>query len=260
MANENILDFTDLRNLPMYIALGSANPNSAFKIDKFARCEIPNNKLVPIASFINVVDATVFKPFNDSLEDLFLVSDNIADTHTITIYYINGDRDAKEAEVTLTGTTPINLATELSDTIHCIWRMKNLSAVDNVGLITVTNAGTQIFCNMPATSGINANSSLTSIYSVPRGYVALIIYASLILDKGADAKGAMFARREGGVFTYEKALASYQSQSDYQNLFLVADEKTDICPIAFAQTGGIAYLDYQILVLKRDLIGQNFKV
>lgn len=264
MENKNFYQYVQsLRDLPMFLALGYVNEEHGQKIDKFSRAELQNGVVATLSSFNENTNVNTFKPFNDNLDDLFIESDNIADTHEITIYYIsenNGIREQKEAIVTLQGATQVNISTLFNDNIYCVWRMRNKTGTPNVGTVSIVDGSANIYCNMPITTGVVTNSSLTGIYSVPTGYIALLIDVSLNLDKGADAKGAIFTRKKGGVFIYQKALSSFEKQSIYRDIFLVVDENTDIHPIAVAQTGGVAYLDYTILLLKKEFVGQNFKV
>jgi len=260
MKNINFFDYTNsIETLDSFLALGYVEESHGIKIDKFARATLQNGVATTIASFNEGISVNDFKPFNDLLEDLFITSTDAADTHAIKIYYVNGDRDLIEADVTLTGTTQVNLSTLFNDTIYCIWRMVNKSNTDNTGTIEVTNAGGDIYCNMPITSGIQANTSLTGIFSIPRGYIGLITKVSISTDKGADAKGAIFIREDGQVFRYVKALASYQNHVIYDVIYAVVTEKTDLLPIAVAQTGGVLYLDYTVLLLKKEFIGKNLK-
>lgn len=257
---KNFFDYTNnITTLSSFLALGYVNELHGFRIDKFARATLQNNVLATVASFNEGISASTFKPFNEALADLSISSTSASDTHAITISYINGDRDLKEAEVILQGLTPVNISALFQDSIYCVWRMTNKTNTDNIGTIEVKNTGGEIYCNMPVTSGIPANTSLTGVFSVPRGYVGVITKISLSSDKGADAKGAIFTRKEDGVFAYGRALSSYQSQANYDDIYAVAPEKTDILPVAIAQTGGILYLDYTILVLKKEFIGKNYK-
>lgn len=260
MRNINFLGYTNnIETLDSFLSLGYMEEAHGIKIDKFARASLQNNVVATIASFNEGISVNTFKPFNDALVDLNIVSSSALDTHDITVYYINGDRDLKEATISLTGLIPINLSVAFSDTIYCIWRMLNKSNVDNTGTIEVKSLAGDIYCNMPVTSGIQANTSLTSIFSIPRGYIGLITKVSISTDKGADAKGAIFIRGDGQVFRYVKALASYQSQSLYNDIYAVVTEKTDLLPIAVAQTGGVLYLDYTVLLLKKEFVGKNIK-
>lgn len=254
---QNIKDVGILDNLPILLSLGYEPKDLANKIDIFARADIPSNKLVLISSMNNTLDVNNFKPYNDNSDVLSLVSSSTSDTHNIRIYYMNQSRELKEADIVLTGTTPIDLDVALGENPYMIWKMKNIDSVDNVGEVTIEDDSSNVYCNMPETSGIQSNNSLSSVFSVPKGYVGLIIYSTLLLDKGADAKGAIFTRKKDKVFIYNKALSSYQSQSTYQRLFLTIDEETDIMPIAFAQSGGIAYLDYQIILINKDYVGKH---
>jgi len=260
MKNINFFDYTNnIKTLDSFLSLGYVDESHGVKIDKFARAELQNNVLATVASFNEGISVNTFKPFNDSLLDLNIVSDSASDTHEITINYVNGDRDLKVATVTLQGTTPINLSTLFNDSIYCVWRMTNKSNRDNIGTISVQSVVGETYCNMPITSGLQANNSLTSIFSVPRGYIGLITKVSISTDKGADAKGAIFTREENQVFRYVKALASYQNQSLYNDIYAVVSEKTDLLPVAIAQTGGILYLDYTVLLLKKEFVGKNLK-
>lgn len=243
------------QNLKFLTSLGYFTKDEAIKVDKFSRADLSNNVPSVILSFNKGISINDFKPFNDSLSDLFIVSSSLSDIHEIKVYYINGNRELKDGTVTLNGTSNVNLNTTFGETIHCIWRMENLTDTDNVGTINIVDGSDNIYCNMPITSGVVANNSLTGVFSIPSGYIGLMLDASLIHDKGADSKGAIFTRSQGKVFRYRKALAGFENQSKYDNVFLTIDENTDILPVAVAQTGGIVYLDYTVVLIKKELIG-----
>lgn len=244
------------QNLKFLTSLGYFSKNEAIKIDKFSRADLSNNIPSVIATFNKGISTNDLKPFNDLLVDLFIVSTSISDTHEIKVFYINGNRELKEGVATLNGTTNVNLNTIFGETIHCVWRMENLTDTDNVGTINIVDGSGNIYCDMPITSGVSANNSLTGIFSIPAGYIGLMLDASLVHDKGADSKGAIFTRSLNSVFRYRKALAGFQNQTRYDNVFLTIDENTDILPIAVAQTGGIVYLDYTVVLIKKELIGK----
>jgi len=240
-----------LENLTLNTALGYIDSDTAIKIDKFSRVNAPNGDIVLFSSFNND------NPFLDTPAELFLNSTSASDTFEVEIQYLYQNRDIQTVTKTLTGTTNVSLGTN----VYCVFRMFNNNGIDQVGTINIKNGGGSIFCQMALlTNNFPSNQSLTGIFSVPRGYIALITNASITADKGMDLKGVALTRQLGGVFRFTKALSSFQAQSSFYDLFLIADEKTDFKPIAYAQIGGIAYLDYQILLLKKDSIGKNFKI
>lgn len=250
----NILDATfSLRDIEIALALGYIDPEFGLTIGKFSRTEVPNGVVSLMSSFINT--PADFKPFNVVPQELFISSSSISDVHDITIYYVDSNRDLKEKIVTLTGTVAASLGID----IYCIYRMRNLSSTSNVGTISVKDASTKIFCNMPIVSGISTNTSLTGVMSIPRGYIGLLIDYKFYPDKGTDIKGAIMTRLKGGVFSFRRALAAYENQAGTDGLYLTVEEEADIAPIGIAKTGGIVYLDYKLILLKKEYLGREFK-
>ncbi len=251
--SKNIRQFTNnFSELERVIDTGYVDPSVMFKVDKFARTILQNNVLQLVASFNNL------DPFLTTPANLYLASDNSNDTFEVVIEYIDQNRDKQMMNVNLTGTTPVDLGSD----IYCVFRMYNNNGVDQVGtrVVVTTNAtgipidDTEVYCDMIVTSGVPANQSLTGIFSVPRNYSAFVTKASITGDKGSDLKGAFFIRQEGKVFRFVKALETFQQQSVSYDMFERALEKTDFRPIAIAQTGGLAYFEYTVICIHNDYL------
>ncbi len=254
---KNIWQFTkNFTELERLIDTGYVDPTVMFKVDKFSRSVLANNTVTLLSSFNNL------NPFLDSATELFIASDDNNDTMPITIQYIDQDRNSQEVTVTLTGTTPISLGLD----IYCIWRMYNSGSVDHQGTVTVTSNvsgvplnDSEVYCELTIINGYPNNQSLTGIYSIPAGYSGFITRASVQADKGSDIKGAMFIRPQGNVFRFVKALAAYQNEAIYLDLFQRLPEKTDIRPFGYAQTGGISYTEYTIICINNEYLDKHLK-
>ena len=255
---KNIWQFTkNFAELERIIDTGYVDPSVMFKVDKFARTVLQNNVLQLVSSFNNL------NPFLDTPSNLYLASDSTNDTFEVVIEYIDQNRDKQIMNVNLTGTTPVDLGSD----IYCVFRMYNNNGVDQVGtrVVVTSNAtgipidDTEVYCDMIVTSGVPAHQSLTGIFSVPRNYSAFVTKASISADKGSDLKGAFFIRQEGKVFRFVKALETFQQQSVSYDMFERAKEKTDFRPIAIAQTGGLAYFEYTIVCIHNDYLDKHLK-
>lgn len=254
---KNIWQFTkNFAELERLIDTGYVDPSVMFKVDKFARAVLQNGVVGLLASFNNTM------PFLDTPTELYIASNNAADTMSVKIQYIDQNRDRQEIDVTLTGTTPISLGTN----IYCIWRMYNISDTDHQGTITVTSNATgipandlEVYCNMIIINGYPNNQSVTGVFSIPAGYSGFITRASVQADKGADVKGAMFVRPLGNVFRFVKALTAYQNESIYIDLFQRIPEKSDIRPFGYAQTGGVTFTEYTIVCINNEYLDKHLK-
>lgn len=220
-------------------------------INKFARANLSNGTLSLGASFPNV------NPYLDTPTSVYLLSDNVADAQNVLIKYIDLNYDMKEITTTLNGQTSVLIGND----IHCIWRMENDSAVDFAGEIYATTSTTlagivntadtsNVYCHIPITSGISANQSLTSAFTIPRNYSAIIYNSYVETQKGTDVLAGGFAKQFGKTFKYKLGMSSFESTASHIGYSTFAGEKTDIKILAIAQTGGIAYFEYNILLIE----------
>jgi hypothetical protein len=255
--DKNLNQFTDdFREIERVIGLGYCDPSAMLKVEKFSRSNLANNTVSLLGDFNNL------NPFLDIDTPLYIASTNNTDTVEIKIEIVNQLRDLETITVTLIGTTPVSLGSN----IYCIWRMYNNDSSDLVGIVNVTSNATgvpaddsEVFCRLSLINGIANNQSLTPIFSIPRNYSGFIIEANIQTDKGADVKGAMFIRPFDNVFRFLKALASFQNQNSYQDMFLRVSEKTDIKPLGLAQTGGIVFVEYTIIIIHNDYLDKHIR-
>ena len=89
-------------------------------------------------------------------------STDAADTMDIEVQGLDINGDLVVQTETLTGTTPVNLSTPL----WRIFRMKNISSVDNVGDISAQNSTASIIY---AIIQIGNNQTLMALYTIPAG-------------------------------------------------------------------------------------------
>ena len=236
--------------------MGYLKADEAFNISKFARFTLPNNSTRLCASFNNL------NPFLDTPTQLYVVSTSAADTQAIRIYYIDQNRDAQEIDVVLSGQTAVPLGTD----IYCVWRMVNISSQDVVGKVSVTSnaapaggnpADNTVYGQIPAPSyltlGVPLNQSQTTVYSIPRGFTGFLTQVTAGANKSADMTAGAFIRAQGGVFRYVTTLDVFQT-SKVKTDFARLPGGTDIKPLARAQTGGEAFVDYELLVIKTALL------
>ena len=225
------------------------------KIEKFSQFDLQANTLSLASSFNNL------NPFLDTPTELYLTSSDIADAgKKVTVLYISQDRSMQEVEYTLNGQTAVSIGIDK----YCIWRMFNSNGSNYVGSIYAGSEAVPVggipsiantYCEIPITFGdiTPVNQSLTGIFSVPAGYTGILTLGHIGASKGVDLRAAAFIRELGGVFRYSKTLAAFETVSTLP-LFTRIPEKTDIKPVAFSQSGGVAHLDYNILLIKNEYI------
>jgi len=227
-------------------------------INKFARADLSNGNVELAASFPNI-DPYLLTPTN-----VYLTSTNTNDNFDVMVRYIDHNYDMQDVIITLNGQSSVLIGND----IRCIWRMENDSDIDQQGEIFASTelnpsgglpanngiTGSSVYCHMPLTSDIAANQSLSSVFTIPRNYTAIIYSPISESSKGVDCLAAGFARQDGKTFKYKLGMSSYESTSAHSNFMTKIPEKTDLKIIAIAQTGGIVYFEYNIMLIKNNAL------
>lgn len=252
MSAFNIKNITNLNELAEAIEMGYIDNDIAFKIDKFSRSDLANGVLSLGSSFNNL------NPFLSAPTQLYLCSTSVSDTQLIKINYIDLNYVSKSMTYQLNGTTPVVIFNDA----HAVWRMENIGSVDLVGTITVGSNATgiptpsQTYCNIVSTSGVHSNQSLTCVYTVPDGWTGFITHFRTAAQKNVDCLSAGFLRDFGSVFKYKKALSVFQSSTEVSKIFLKTPSKSDLKIVCIAQTGGICYFEYTIILIKNEYLNR----
>lgn len=247
-------NFTELERL---IDMGYVDPSVMFKVDVFARSTLQGSAFSLLTTFNNPA------PFLDTPKELYIASNNTADQMSVMIRYIDQNRNMNERTVTLNGTTPISLGTD----IYCIWRMYNTSNIDHKGTITVTSNATgvpasdsEVYCNIVITVSYPNNQSVACIFSIPAGYSGFITRALIQAARTYESKGFIFIRPSGGVFRFVKGLSAYQGESIHTDLFQRLPEKTDIKPLGYSSAAGaITLTEYTIVCINNEYLDKHLK-
>lgn len=248
----NIKDIGLLEELDKIAVFGYASEQDLYPLSFSAVTRLENSEQTQIiASFINATNRT-FKPFNDNNLQLSISSDSTSDTIDITLHCINQLRDKVIFNITLNGTTPVNLPND----IYCIYRLENNTDTDQVGNISITDTNGLFYQNMILTGGEPSNNSLSSISSIPRGYVGLITRIIVSPQNAVDFKGGLFIRNKNGVFKYRKNLTAYETPIALKDLEVFCEEESDIVFQGNSKLGGLVYVTYDMLIIRKELIGK----
>lgn len=246
--------FSDLSCVFEAAAMGYLSFDEARVVQKFARFTLNNNELSLCSSFNNL------NPFIDTPTELFLVSSSASDSFDVRIEYIDQNRDMQSEIVTVNGQTPVTLGTD----IYCVFRMINVGSANQVGRVSITSDPAPVggnpsdivtFCEMPIDiGGLGAfNESSTGIFSIPRGFTGFFINIVVGTNKNADVSATATFRQKGGVFRVGSALDVYQTSRVKKDFTRIPSE-TDIRPVAIAQTGGDAFFEYDLVLIKNELL------
>lgn len=133
-----------------------------------------------------------------SPEEFEVVSSSASDTGVLTFTYLasNTSESYQTANVTLTGTTPVNTGIT-GYRLHTARYNSGNSTTFNVGNITVRHRITtaNVFCLMP----IGTSQTYVSGYTVPYGSTGLItrLFCRILSNVAASVEGALFVRTNG---------------------------------------------------------------
>lgn len=180
-------------------------------------------------------------------------SDTSSGTGARTVKLIGLDNSYTEIEETVTLTGTGDVATTQS------FLRLNLFEVSTAG----SYGGAQ--GNVTASAGSNLqaiivnghNTSLSSIYTVPLGYVGLIFSIEVSVGKNRSVLTTLRARDFGGVFHAKSAVKIFQqSYLQGKKFALYLDEKTDVKMTAVADNpNAYCATEYQILLLDKEHYG-----
>jgi len=125
---------------------------------------------------------------------------------------INGDLVIQT--VTLTGSTLVTLPTPL----WRVFRMKNVGAVDYVGIITAENAGNSITY---AIIEVGNNQTLMALYTIPNGKTGYLLQGTNSIvgtNRTYTINGRLTMRQYGGVFQLKKTFGLSADGTSYMVL------------------------------------------
>ncbi len=162
--------------------------------------------------------------FDGGAKNIFVKSDDAADTGTLKVQGLDENYDEQEETVTLTGTS----AVQLTNTYVRIFRMEYTSASGpNAGKITChasTSTGTVV-----AAIEDEDGQTLMCIYTIPAGYEGYLTSLDVSVNKAKDAQIRLYNRAFNKSFRISHICEVYQSQYRYDfNVPIKFDEKTDI--------------------------------
>ena len=170
---------------------------------------------------------------SDTAVTMYISSSNATDTQD---YEIQG-LDANFVAQTVTQTAAGQTVTEIGSgkTWTRVFRVKNVGATDNAGIIFINNADDHtagvpdVAANIAAIVTIGNNQTLMAIYTVPAATTAYLLRAYYSCGKGEDFQVNLCARPLNGVFQIKDKQFLYQRymENDFEGGVSFA-AKTDI--------------------------------
>jgi hypothetical protein len=222
------------------------------------------NPSVGNVSFDTIWDGAGVYQWPESAQILSFVSDNAEDypagdgASVVRIEGLDSNYSPINEDVTMNGLSPVNTIKEyLRINNMCILpTFLNNTPVPNVqdamGTITASYSG-----NTYAQIVNGNNCTLSSIFTVPAGFTALLFYGAAGTGKAKEAHVQYLTRLYSGVF--QIAYDIFTFQSDIERPFEVPQcvaEKTDLQVKAKADIAGIqVYASYDLVLINNDLAG-----
>lgn len=254
MSALNIRDISDLNELEKCVSLGYVDNSRMMKFNITGRAVLASGVNSIFAGFNNLT------PFLTTPATLYISSSSVSDTMSIEITYVNQDRDLAKKTVILNGQTAVSCGND----IYSIVILKNNSSIPLVGEVYVGTSSTPVsgvqtdancYGTIDLTFGntVSANSSLHGFFSVPRNYDAFVYNITATSGKNVDLGGAGFIREFGKTFRYTKPLSAFETSFSLFGFDRVK-EKSDIRPLGLAQTGGIVTLEFDLLLIHKNLL------
>jgi hypothetical protein len=170
-------------------------------------------------STIEVWDGSVAYPYWSSAVTLYISSSDNGDTQVYEVQGLDANWDLQTVRVTAAGFTSV----ALSGTWMRVFRIKNLGATDNAGIIYVSidaDAGGDgvpdaVATDSKAQISIGMNQTLMAIWAVPRAHTAYLtnFYASCADTTTRTTDIGLWVRPFGGVFQIKKLISINSGQT-----------------------------------------------
>jgi len=237
-----------------------ANANSNFFL-QIAKGEIAGHSFVSkfgqnedigTGAFEDIWDGggTYPYPTNGTAPITHLYSTVGGDTQTIEVQGLDINGALTVQSKTLTGTTVVALDTPL----WRIFRMKNIDASDNAGVIHASTATKTVSY---AQIGVGNNQTLMALYTIPAGKTGYLFHgtASIVgLNRAYSLDSHFYIRPFGTVFQLKQTFGLSSDGSSYLSrdyLFpLVISEKSDIKVSAISSSaGGVMNATFDLLLI-----------
>lgn len=156
-------------------------------------------------------------------QTLYCLSDDAADTSTLTIEGLDSNYDLLTETITLTGTSAVTTTNQFLR----VYRMMYNGGSENAGTITartVSDSGTVV-----AQIDEGLSQTLMCVYTVPRGYTAYLLVGDATVQKNKDAQVRFFVRPFGQSFRVGHMAELFESSYRYDfPVPMKLTEKTDL--------------------------------
>ncbi len=139
-------------------------------------------------------------PANATADITEIVSTSASDTGVCEVQGLAADGTLTVQTPTLTGTTPVTLATPL----WRVFRLKNTGTADYVGQVCAENTANTV---QYACVQIGNNQTLMALYTIPLGYTGYLLMgtnSTIGTNRAYSLSGRMAMRPYGGVFQLKK--------------------------------------------------------
>jgi len=166
---------------------------------------------------------------------LYISSTDAGDDQVYEIQGLDANWESQIVEATVSGLSFV----PLSGTWLRVFRVKNLGATDNAGVIHVSDDNTDTaggangipddVTNVKAMIAIGNNQTLMAIYTIPTGCTGYMSQWVISAPKGDDVEATLWVRPNGGVFQLKDHHHIYQSKEPREfKPYMKINEKEDI--------------------------------
>ena len=171
-----------------------------------------------------------------------VVSDDGADTTTVTLEGLDANYAFQSETLTLTGETPVTGA----KTWHRINRAFMSGTATNVGTIVVKNATPTVITEIKEGRG----QTQQAFYTVPANCTGFLNTVQLTSSKNQAVEMAMFARPFGGAFRVVGGVFLYQNDHTIEYATPIKlTEKTDIDVRAIGASNGVISVSFDMMIV-----------
>jgi len=204
-------------------------------------------------------------PFNYDGDTLYISSSDDTDTQIMYIEGVEyGTGEIIGEYVALTGQT----AKQLTNVFRTVFRGFNTNGTNLVGDVYVGSEQTPT-AGVPATdnayahipteyNGKHVNQTLTSIFTIPKGFTGFVTNWYGTATKGKDVDMVAYARVAGGVFKYQERMFNFESSNQKILPWLRFPEGYDFKVEAITSQGTVdGSVSYDIVLLHNDYINKT---
>ena len=258
MNTKNVTDYLQtLHDLIPAIQMGVVPPSTGITYNKFAgRLDIGTTQSI-ISTCHNE------NPFNTTGTQLYISSADATANQVIFLEGVDQNYEVKQVNIQLQGQTAIPLTTNF----RTIWRGYNNDSTDLTGDAYVGSEATptdgvpadeNMYCNIISIiNGKLVNQTLTSIFTIPKGYNGFVTSWYCSAPKSADIDFTAYIREKDKVFRYVERMALYQTSFKKDLPFIRIPEFADIKVMGATQNANYnGTTIYDLTLVSKDYLNK----